>query len=310
MSQLLYEEKDIEIKNIKIIFACIFYMIGMYNLFLWVRLQLSISTLIIFPIIFGLLIANCNNRISLGKTTVILVPISIFCGSTGIQSPLIYILFLFSFIFIFVYSIFYTKEITKFVYKYIYIITIYLLASSFWLLPLISFIGNSGYGDASVGISTYNVHSLLNWVGNNTSILNVLKGYGDVVWFDGYNGYPYWPEFNKYKNSIILNIFAILIPVIAFSGLFFKKHFNNKEYIFYLIFILLSIIAVLFSKGIHKPFGIFYNVLVDHFPYFWIQRAPWQKFGLMFSMCLSITFGISVGSIYLWTKKFISKRVN
>jgi hypothetical protein len=280
--------------------ASLLYMLGFYNIFLWVRLQLSVTTLILMPVFLGLLIAVHHKKIKLATAVSVIIPVAILCGPTGIQPPLVYILLLFTGSYTLYHAL--TQRISgkqvrffKDIGVYLILLAGYLVGSAFWFLPLGNFVLASGYGDSAVGMEVYKVKPLLEWVGSVTSFLNVFRFYGDVPWFDGWGGERYFPDFIPYQQSIPLIIASMVIPIIVFSALLMKKGMQQRLDI--LFFTMMALIGLFLSKGIHPPWGSVYLWLVDNVPFFWIQRAPWQKFAAMTSVCYAVLFGLVIGHV-------------
>ena len=99
----------------------------------------------------------------------------------------------------------------------------------------------------------------------------------------------------EYASNPILIFLSFLILLITLIPLLSSEKIIKKYYVIF--FFCLLIFSIFLSKGIHPPFGYLYLWLVDNFPLFWVQRAPWQKFGLLLSMSLSVLFGLGIGSI-------------
>jgi hypothetical protein len=277
--------------------AALMYMYGFYNIFLWVRLQLSLSTLVMFPMFLALLIRVFEHQIGLSKAVFVTILLAIVCSSTGIQPPLLYIFSIFIVIFLFFYIFciekINSKRLVELSHQFLILSMAYILGSMYWLTSLLSYILNSGYLNSSTGMEAYNVKALLAWVSTPTSFLQVFRQYGDVAWFDGFAGYPYWPDITIYQNSSALISISFLIILIALLPLFVNCGLAARRYVIF--FWVTALATAFFSKGIHPPFGDLYLWMVDNIPLFWIQRAPWQKFGLLLSLSFAVLFGFGVG---------------
>jgi hypothetical protein len=279
--------------------AALLYMFGFYNVFLWVRLQLSVTTLIIIPVFLGLLIAVYRGRISLPVALAVMVLMTILCGPTGIQPPLVFILFIFTagyLVFHLVTQWFagIRHRILRDTAVYASFVIAYIVGSAFWLLPLINFVLASGYGNSAVGMEVYEVHTLLEWLGSTTSMLNVMRFFGDMAWFNGWGGEPYFPEFILFKTSSLMLVASMIIPLIVFAGLLFVR---GRHRLYILFFSMVALLGLFLSKGLHSPAGGIYLWLVENVPFFWIQRAPWQKFAAMSAVSYAVLFGLVVGYI-------------
>ena len=293
--------------------AALLYMFGFYNVFLWVRLQLSVTTLIIMPVFLGLLIAVYRGKISLPAALAGLVLMTILCGPTGIQPPLVFILFILTAGYLLFHLV--TQwfagirhRVLRDTAVYASFVIAYIVGSAYWLLPLINFVLKSGYGDAAVGMEVYSVRSLLEWVGSVTSLLNVFRFFGDVPWFDGWGGQRYFPDFIPYQTSTLLMLASMIIPLFVFAGLLVVRGRHRLDILF---FSTVALLGLFLSKGIHSPAGGVYLWLVENVPFFWIQRAPWQKFGAMSAVSYAVLFGLVVGYIaplLVWKMKNMVRR--
>ena len=304
MSVIFHSNSNLYAKNSALAASSLLYMFNFYNMFVWVRLQTSLFNLFLIPMYLGLIIAVNKGIIRLKTAMCLVFLLAIITSPGGIQPPLVYIFFLFLLGFL-IFSIFLKKSTFNVLdffgtmKAWIFIGISYFLGSLFWLLPLASYVISSGYGDSNIGIEVHDVYGLLNWVSTPLSIDNVLRFFGDIIWFDGFRGQPYFPDFDVYLKSAPLVILSFAIPLVVFSSLIFLR---RSQYWFYVIFFTLSaLFAIFLSKGIHSPFGVVYFWMIDNLPLFWIQRAPWQKFGLITSLSYATLFGFA---IYYFSSKF------
>ena len=292
----LFSNKSEKEKFFMKIFAVTFYMINFYNAFLWVRLHLAITSLVFIPIFFGVLLEILDdNRFGL-KGAFIASVIAIIGSPLGTQPPIIYVILLCSIVlYVFFLSfdlnnLLILKQKTK---KLLVMLLVILLSGAYWILPLGNFIFNSNLsGGSDYGKELFNVESLLQWTSTPTSILNILRNYGDVPWFSGYEGYDYFPEFLEMQESPLF--IALSLFVVALVAIGFYQSGKSKKL---LGLALLTLVALFFSKGLHEPFTGLFKFLFDNLPGFWIHRAPWQKFGIVSSIGIAV-FG-SVGALSL-----------
>jgi len=275
-------------------FSVVMYMFNFYNIFLWQRLQSNITSLIIFPIFMGLIILIHRKEVTTIKASLFLFIASILSSSTGIQPPLLQILFLSLFLLILflLYSStdIFTEKI-KFIFKVILLALVYILSSFFWLLPLIHFVTNSGFLDSSHGKTVYDVDNLLGWVSSSTGFQNIFRLQGDAPWYSSWGGEQYFQDFVIFKNNVILILASFFTPVLFIITLLSKKT-KQKNLILY--FEIITLLGLFLSKGIHPPFDSVYRWLMKNIPTFWIHRAPWQKFSFMTVIGYSIVTGYAL----------------
>jgi hypothetical protein len=281
------------------------YMFNFYIFFVWVRLQLGLAALILFPILLGLFISRQNNRLSYSTSALIFLPTTVLSASIGIQPPLIVSIAIAISLYIAFYSFMNVKkdkicdfETLKDLSCYsIFIVTLFLLGSAFWALPLTNFIMQSSYTSSEVGIKVFEVEQLLNWVSNYTDIINVLSNLGDFAYHDKWGGEYYYPVFKQYRENPVLIIGKLVIPFLAFTAIFLYK---NKLTLYFAV---LSLVGIFFSLGTHFPNGFIFLWIINHIPGFWIYRAPWQKFAFLYTVGFSVLFGLACGKIYHYLEK-------
>lgn len=309
LASVVIDEDDPNREKIKTASATI-YLFNFYQPFLWARLQLAITTLVLIPLFLGMLIGILHKKISKKKAFFIVSLAAFIGGPIGIQPPLIMIM-LFLLISYLIYYI--CVELNKksiheifFAIKdFCSLSLIFLLSSLFWFLPLVNFIRQAGYMNKSIGIETYAVHNLLHWVSSYTSLTNVFRLFGDVSYFDSWGGQRYLQQFSPYQNSPILIALSFVLPTIAFSALFIKGTKQKKIAFFSFI----ALIGIFLGKGTHMPFGRIYSWLIDNVPMFWIQRAPWQKFTILTIISYSVLGGITLGKLYEIFSKNIKTKI-
>lgn len=252
-----------------------------YNQFLWVRLQLSVYSVILISLYCGIIIRGCNNKASYFSVFGISVLAGIICGSTGIQPPILMAVFIFQILLLLVGSRlnFYPSNIFKQLKVNVIGLFGLLLGGAYWIFPLLSFIFNNSY-HTGVGRNLYEVDKLIEWVSISTDALNVFRLVGDQPWFDGWAGESYYNSFLPFINNGWVVLATCIIPIFAFSTLFIIKT-NGRTKSIVIMFVIISFIFLVLSRGTNGPFSVLYKWLIDYIPFFWIQRAPWQKFTII-----------------------------
>jgi hypothetical protein len=107
-----------------------------------------------------------------------------------------------------------------------------------------------------------------------------------------------WPLTNFYKfhdNFLFIGL-SYLIPLIAFSIIFFK--IKNRK-VFYFLF--LALISLFLAKGANSPLGGLYNWLFFNFPGFAAFKEPYTKFMPLAVMSYAVLIGLVTSKIW---KKF------
>lgn len=294
MNRILDDEKNDKWGFYAKLFAILIYMINFYNMFLWVRLQMAVTIMFALPIFIGIMITILDkNRLS--RVDVFLMSLIFIVGSSlGIQPPIAYALLLMSVFLVFYYFLF---DIVKRDFRVIWsktkkiflVATIAVLSGLYWMVPLGNLMLSSGLTDSAAGKEIYNVESLLAWTSTFTSFKNVFRQLGDIIWYDGWSGAAYFPEFIKLDQNSIFTLLSFLLPVAFVLSLAFKDHINKKTL---LAIGGVTLISLYFSKGTHPPFEEIFKFAFNKLPGFWVHRAPWQKFGIFATLGLAVLGGI------------------
>lgn len=114
--------------------------------------------------------------------------------------------------------------------------------------------------------------------------------------------HPNWPE-NIFGKTYFMRSEFLLIPIIAFSSLFFvKKLKNSKEALYIIFFIVIALLGAFLAKGANEPFGSVYLWMFDHIPGFIMFRDP-TKWYVLVAISYSILIPFSIEKIYRWLEK-------
>lgn len=271
-----------------ILIVVLFFNTNIYNAFVWVRLQINITTLGLIPAIIAIYWNYALNKIDINKAYILLFIFSLYGGPIGIQPPLIFNLLLVMLILYWYLSASNERVFRKF----LQLTFFYALCSLYWEVPLLGYIYFSGFGDSEIGAATYNVYELIRWVSTNTSLGNIIFGLGDQPWYDSWGGMKYWPEFDGYRRAPYFLISSSIIFYITYVG--FKSTQGKTRY-----FAICYLAMLGLSVGTHFPFEQIYMMLVKYFPYFWIHRAPWQKFYMFALVFQSVLLFFGINSLLL-----------
>ncbi|OGC47180.1 hypothetical protein A2886_00855 [candidate division WWE3 bacterium RIFCSPHIGHO2_01_FULL_42_13] len=274
------------------VFGILIYMVNFYNMFLWVRLQVSVTSLVFVPVLFGVLHSVLDKNSLKTKDLLILSVATILGGPLGKQPPVMYVILMSMCVYIGFYlsfDLFRNKKIILHKLKKLVCLSFVVAASgAYWIFPLGNYIFRSGLiqgGEA--GVEAYNVKELLEWTSKTASNLNIFRMFGDVVWLDSWGGQFYFPEFVDFYQNPAFLILSFLALLVVFLALYVNK--ENKKPI--LAFGLIALMTIFFSKGTHPPFNSVFEWSFNNLPGFWIHRAPWQKFGLVTTMAYAVLGG-------------------
>lgn len=166
------------------------------------------------------------------------------------------------------------------------------LLHAFWLLPTILLHENplQQLGSAYTTTGAVQYFSFANFE-NTLSLLH-----------------PNWPE-NIFGKVGFMKPEFIILPILAFTSLFFiKKLKSSNERTYVLFFALLGLIGAFLAKGANDPFGGIYLFLFNYFPGFFMFRDPTKWYTLV-AISYSILIPFSVWNIYmLLSSKFKAQR--
>jgi hypothetical protein len=120
--------------------------------------------------------------------------------------------------------------------------------------------------------------------------------------------HPNWPE-NVFGKVGFMKPEFLLLPVLAFSSLFFIKNENKDEKKFILFLAIIGLFGVFLAKGANEPFGGIYLWMFDHVPGFVMFRDP-TKWYLLIAVSYSILIPFIVSKIYDFLKfKFKTQKL-
>lgn len=161
-------------------------------------------------------------------------------------------------------------------------VSISILLHAYWLLPLIVFRQNpvASLGAAYTSVASLQFFSFATF-SNSISLLH-----------------PYWPD-NIFGFVSFMNPEYLLIPVVAFSALFFigtkkVKYTENRAILF---FSLLGLFGAFLAKGSNDPFGQVYIWAFEHVPGFIMFRDP-TKWYLLIALSYSLLIPFTLYSAY------------
>lgn len=180
----------------------------------------------------------------------------------------------------------------------------FLLLNAYWILPQIYF--SLSYYNTALN-SFGGIEQTIEWakaISKNSNIINVLRLQGIPAWYDDAT-HPYS---NNLLNNPVFQIMSWIIPVLAFLPIIIYRKNKNIKYLT-IFLVLLSIVSILFTSGMHFPFGIVYEFLLRHVPFFTTFRTPFYKFGYALWFAYSILIGLSLNYISIQKLVFFSVKV-
>ncbi|MGQ9641995.1 MAG: hypothetical protein ACUVUF_07735 [Candidatus Bathycorpusculaceae bacterium] len=171
------------------------------------------------------------------------------------------------------------KQIIPKTKNFMLFIIIYTLVSSFWLLPILSYIfsGGSLFPDYIVQMND------LELLCRNSNLFNVLRLEA------------YWQKVDHSPSIFPLNIIwiftSLLVPIFCFTSLIFRKKNTIAIYLS-----ILSLALIFLAAGTHSPTPNFYEWLIFDAPilasFGWLFRDP-NKWTLLLPTAYSILFAFA-----------------
>ncbi len=165
----------------------------------------------------------------------------------------------------------------------------FVIFNSYWIIPQIYFSLNN-YGNALNEFG--GLEATINWakeISQNSSIENVMRLQGIPDWY----GKDYHPYAINLLSSNFFKVISSLLPLLAFLPLYIYR--NDKNFKAFSRFLgLLAIVAILFTTGMHMPFGLIYEQLLRHIPFFTTYRTPFYKFGYALWFAYSLLIGLTL----------------
>lgn len=278
--------------------AATFYVLNHYTLQAWGVTELSkFSAMTIFPIVLANLWRVMDNRMSILRgASLTAIFFFFFNGGGGSGIPL-YGGMLITLALFFVYTCVIEKlSFIKLIKTYVVFSIFIGFVNCYWIIPLIDVVKSQYSLYASSGGPT----TTLAWtdvISRNASILNLFRLQGFSSWYDTPN-HPYASYFLK---NVFFIMLSYVFPIIVFSSLLLGRVKEEKKVV--LFFVLLALLAIIFTAGTHAPFGSFYAILMTKVYGFAIFRTAFYKFGYALWFSYAFLFAFSLVRIANLLKK-------
>lgn len=118
--------------------------------------------------------------------------------------------------------------------------------------------------------------------------------------------HPNYPE-NIFGKVSFLKFEYLILPIIAFSGLFFIYKLKKEKAAFFLSLSLIAIVGIFLAKGVNYPLGEIYGFILNNIPFATIYRDP-MKFYLLITLSFSVLIPWSIMLTGNLIKKKFGKR--
>ncbi|PJE68534.1 hypothetical protein COU94_01415 [Candidatus Shapirobacteria bacterium CG10_big_fil_rev_8_21_14_0_10_38_8] len=162
--------------------------------------------------------------------------------------------------------------------KYCLLLISFLFFNAWWMVSLVNILPNIG--------QVYTYDFAKSWL--NTVVVNT----GDIIGktfslTTGIGADPSQNFFTYWYNQPLIKLITF-IPILLILIFFLIRKKNKKEDFLVLEVIMMLIVVLFFLKGSSMPFGVVYNFLFAHLPFFYIFKTPVEKFGILYIFLLTI----------------------
>lgn len=268
--------------------AAIFYILNLTALSVWQRsVHNAILVLFLAPVSLLLLVRGIQNQ---KYTSIIWINIVSFF-STYVYGALGYLfsiwLLWMTYIIVSVIYEWKDKERRKFLLKYTAVLIISWIGCNLWWM--LHFLRSTGFT-----LGEFTPEELKQ---KGSSVLLALKPYHEPAYilrglsrFYHY-GAKDWGNF--YLNPLVI-LLSWIPTVIIFSTALFKSNYKLVQWRFLFI---LTILALLFSKGVNPPLGWLNKIPYDFLPVLAPLRNPYEKIGILLVIPFSLLFSLGVYQI-------------
>lgn len=165
------------------------------------------------------------------------------------------------------------------------------LLFAYWLIPyaLFTITQFTTEVDKAGGID-----GVIGWakvISKNSSIINIIRLQGIPDWYENVT-HAYASAF--LHNPLLIGV-SLLLPILAYGSWFFMRGTREKTLV--LLFLLMSLVGVVFTAGMHAPTGIVYEALLRLVPGFIIFRTPFYKFAPIVIVPFAVLISLSLDEL-------------
>ncbi|MFH0863461.1 MAG: alpha-(1-_3)-arabinofuranosyltransferase family protein [Candidatus Gottesmanbacteria bacterium] len=273
----------------------------------WIIERTKFSLVVATPLILSLIMPMVQKPLTIGSV----IKQALYCsiilailngggwGGLALYGGLILILVIFYFFY--AVSFYISKRKKDFLLISLFFIIFgisFFLLNAYTFLPLIfTTLGNYKALVSEVG----GIDGIIEWtryLSTNANVLNLLRLEGIPEWYDNtYHSFSF-----SYLKSIPLILISFLFPILIFLSIFNSREKKETR----IFFMVLLVISLVFTAGISKPLGFFYEFLMRFVPGFFIFRSAIYKFGYAYWLSSSLLIGLSLS----WLMEMLEKRIS
>lgn len=165
---------------------------------------------------------------------------------------------------------------------------------AFWFFPQLLMAQDPGMAQ---GLKAF-AKETMGWLGGLsafTSLYNVARMQGAWTWYQGWVE-PYHTYSGLYRESPIWLGLSWGWLALVGLGVASTRRWVDA------VFLILAVVGVAFSTGIHPPLGKVYEWMVFNVPFFSLMRSPWYKFTLLTCLGYAYLMGLGGQRLVDWTR--------
>lgn len=133
-------------------------------------------------------------------------------------------------------------------------------------------------------------------VSRSTSLLNLFRLLGVPDWYGGPDNIGRANPSHSYASFYLNNKFLVgvsfIFPLLAFGGFLLAKTKEQKRTL--CLFGIVALLEIIFTAGSQRPFGAFYEFLMDRIPGFFLFRSAFYKFGVFYFFGMSVLLAFTI----------------
>lgn len=148
-------------------------------------------------------------------------------------------------------------------------------------------------------------------ISRSTSFLNLFRLLGVPDWYGGPDNIdranPSHPYASFYLNNKALVAISFIFPLLASGGFLLAKAGRQKRTL--CIFGIIALVEVIFTAGSQRPFGFFYEFLMDRVPGFFLFRSAFYKFGVFYFLGMSVLLAFTASFLIEKLTDLVNRRL-
>lgn len=284
--------------------ASVIYMINFFLIQAWfVAERTKFSIYVALPLIVYFTLSYLSGKMSF-KKSVVATGLTLGFLNAGGSFPLYGGLILIMMIIFFYQNFlhFGIEMVKKTIFFSVGLLIIYILLSAFWLFPYIYYIFGFYGRDLALAGGPQGSLAWSSYLAKGSTFINLFRGQGIPEWYlNAYHAFA-----GNFLTNPILILGSFAFPILAYLSLFLVKVKREKFYIY--LFVLISLISLIFAAGPGSQLGIIYEFMVLHVPGFAIFRSNFYKFDYAQWFAYGILIGFTLDVLFSKIENFLKNK--